>query len=136
MNCINGEMWEPTSLEELVIVGGPKIPVPMKQQLTEVDQQRERLLPNLKTLKGVEEPLESGQELEDEGDTYLLENPMRATPQKMNKSMKFLLLLVLEIFNIEIRSEKLYRSGSTLLRLTQIALLNILHMTRESNELL
>lgn len=59
--------WLPASLEELEIVGyRPQESELIMKQVTEVVQQREKLLPNLKVLKGVEEYIESGKELDEE----------------------------------------------------------------------
>ena len=61
--------WLPTGLEELEIVGyRPQESSIITKQVTEVVQQREKLLPNLKVLKGVEEYIENGKELDDEED--------------------------------------------------------------------
>lgn len=61
--------WLPASLEELELVGyGPQTPPDLIRQVTEVVEQRETRLANLKTLTGVDEYIENGQELADEED--------------------------------------------------------------------
>jgi hypothetical protein len=56
-------------LKELEIVGyKPQESDIITRQVIEVVQQRENLLPNLNVLKGVEEYIENGKELDDEED--------------------------------------------------------------------
>jgi len=62
--------WLPAGLEELELVGYDPDESPfMNDEVTEVVQQREKLLPKLKVLKGVEEYIENGFELADEEDS-------------------------------------------------------------------
>lgn len=59
--------WLPTGLEELEIVGyRPQQSSVITEQVTEVVQRRETLLPNLKVLTGVEEYIENGKALDNE----------------------------------------------------------------------
>ena len=61
--------WLPASLIELELVGyKPQASDILWEQVTEVVREREKLLPNLKVLKGIEECIENGKELDDEGD--------------------------------------------------------------------
>lgn len=61
--------WLPTGLKELEIVGyRPQESDDITNQVTELVQQREKLLPDLEVLNGVEEYIENGEELDDEED--------------------------------------------------------------------
>jgi hypothetical protein len=61
--------WLPASLKELEFVGyRPQESDVITQQVTEAVQLRQKLLPNLEVLKGVEEYIENGKELDKEDD--------------------------------------------------------------------
>ena len=61
--------WLPTGLKELEIVGySPQESSVITQQVTEVVQQREKLLPNLEALNGVDKYIENGKGLDNEED--------------------------------------------------------------------
>lgn len=67
--------WLPASLTELELVGyKPQASDLIREQVTEVVREREKLLPSLKVLKGIEEFIENGKELDDEEDYEASEN--------------------------------------------------------------
>lgn len=63
--------WLPATLEVLEIVGYEQDSDPMANQILEVIEKREQLLPNLRVLSGIEEKIENGQEFYGHQDDFV-----------------------------------------------------------------